>query len=186
MIKAKVVGVVFDYHNGEIFQRAQSLKIPFIYFMEPNNTEEYQNIITKFQPDYIIYADWPKPIAESEEGRIINICHGPFPWINDKNLQGSKIYKEIIAAYKRGEIDQSAISMHFVNKLNRGSGIIQIPVLIRPEDTAKTLEERVTKTGYNYIILALNEIIMGRIFSSGNGGSFVKRKTLRRFAFCNR
>lgn len=187
ILKAEIIGVVSNHANGGLFQKARSLEIPFRHFPGPFTAEEYQRIIEEFQPDYIMCSGWLKPVLGIEEAMVINIHPGPLPQFGGKGMHGHHVHEAVMAAYHRREINQSAVSMHFVNsEYDRGSGIVQIPVLIRPDDTAETLAARALKVEHNYQSLVLNEVVHGRIFPIGNGGSFIKNKMLARFAFCNK
>ena len=60
---------------------------------------------------------------------------------------GHHVHEAIMAAYHRGEITQSAVTMHFVDDIGYDNGpvIFQLPVLIRPDDDAETLARRVNE-----------------------------------------
>ncbi len=187
ILKADIVGVVSNYPAGGVYQKAQALNIPFKCFPGPFTAEEYDEIIEQFQPDYIMCSGWLKPMRGQEEGKVINIHPGPLPHFGGPGLYGHHVHEAVIAAFKRGEITQSAVSIHFVNEeYDRGPGIVQIPVLIRPDDTAETLAARVLKVEHNYQSIVLNEIIHGRIFITGTNRAFIRNKELRRLAFSNK
>jgi len=132
-------------------------------------------------------SGWLKPVSGLTESRVINIHPGPLPRFGGKGLYGHHVHEAVIAAYQRGEIKQSAVSIHFVNKeYDRGAGIVQIPVLIRPDDDADSLAARVLKVEHNYQSLILNEIVHDRIFLVGfEGNVYFGDKSLARFAFRN-
>ena len=165
ILKAEIVAVVSNYEFGGVRQKADKLGVPFIYFPGPFVSEEYQKIFSDTQADYVMCSGWLKPVYGLPEDRVINIHPGPLPRFGGKGLYGHHVHEAVMAAYQRGELNQSAVSMHFVNdEYDRGAGIVQIPVLIRPEDNAESLAARVLKVEHNYQSLVLNEIINGRIY----------------------
>lgn len=187
ILKAKIIGVVSNHAQGGVFQKAQSLGVPFMHFPKPFTAEKYQRIVEEFNPDYIMCSGWLKPVRGLDENMVINIHPGPLPRFGGKGMYGHHVHEAVIAAYKRGEITQSAVSLHFVNEeYDKGLGIVQIPVLIRPDDTAETLAARVLTVEHNHQSPVLNEIIHKRIFPNGNGGVLIKNKMLRKFSFCNK
>jgi phosphoribosylglycinamide formyltransferase-1 len=62
-------------------------------------------------------------------------------------MYGHHVHEAVMAAFHRGEIIQSAVSMHFVDEAayDHGPIIFQMPVLIRPDDDAETLAKRVNE-----------------------------------------
>lgn len=186
ILDAEIVGVVSNHKTGGVFQKSVALNIPFIYFPGPYTAENYKNMVAGFKADYVMCSGWLKPVAGLPEGKVINIHPGPLPRFGGKGMYGHHVHEAVIAAYRRGEITQSAISIHFVNEeYDRGAGIVRIPVLIRPEDTAETLAARVLKVEHNYQSLILNQIIRGEIFLSKERLVYFRNEDLSRFAFIN-
>jgi len=188
ILEANVVAVVSNHVNGGVRQKANKLNIPFVHFPGPFTSEEYQKIVKHWKPDYIMCSGWLKPVLGLTESRVINIHPGPLPRFGGKGMYGHHVHKAVIAAYQQGEIKQSAVSIHFVNEeYDRGAGIVQIPVLIRPDDNAESLAARVLKVEHNYQSLVLNEIIQGRIaLINFDGDVYFENKNLFRFAFQNK
>lgn len=186
ILEAEIVGVVSNYENGGVHQKALALNIPFVFFPKPYTAKNYQTIVRRFKPDYIMCSGWLKPVIGLPEGKVINIHPGPLPRFGGKGMYGHHVHEAVIAAYKNGEIQQSAVSMHFVNdEYDCGAGIVQIPVIIRPEDTAETLAARVQKVEHNYQSLVLNQIVCGDIFLGGEGTVYFLDPNLSHFAFIN-
>lgn len=187
ILEADIVAVVSNHANGGVKQKADMLGIPFVYFPGPFIAGEYQKIVRSWDPDYIMCSGWLKPISGLTESKVINIHPGPLPKFGGKGMYGHHVHEAVIAAYRRGEITQSAVSIHFVNKeYDRGAGIVQIPVLIRPDDDAESLAARVLKVEHNYQSFILNEIIQGRIaLANFDGDVYFEDKNLFRFAFRN-
>jgi len=186
ILNADIVGVVSNHAQGGVYQKAQSLNIPFVHFKKTFEAEEYQKLVEAFKADYVMCSGWLKPVVGLAEKMVINIHPAPLPEFGGKGIYGHYAHEAVMAAYKAGKIRQSAVSMHFVNdKYDAGIGIVRIPVLIRPEDTAETLAVRVLKVEHNYQSLVLNEIVHNRIFLSEGKCIFLDSENLKRFAFIN-
>ena len=184
ILDAKIVGVVSNHARGGVYERAKKLGVPFVHFHEPFSAEKYQNLKTSFRADYVMCSGWLKPVRGLEEAKTINIHPGPLPKFGGKGMYGHHVHEAVIAAYQRGELTQSAVSIHFVNEVyDEGSGIVQIPVEIRPEDDAETLAARVLKVEHNYQSLILNEIVHERILLKTDGDVYFQDEAFLNFAF---
>ncbi len=186
ILDAEIVGVASNHENGGVRQKALDLNIPFAFFPGPFTAENYQAIVKEFKADYIMCSGWLKPVVGLPEEKVINIHPGPLPRFGGKGMYGHHVHEAVIAAYKSGEITQTAVSMHFVNaEYDCGAGIVQIPVIIRPNDTAETLAARVLKVEHNYQSIVLNQIVHGNIILEGKGMVYFLDPDLSRFAFIN-
>lgn len=186
ILEAEIVAVVSNHEHGGVRQKADKLGIPFIHFPGPFVAEKYKEIFSACKADYVMCSGWLKPVKGLRERKTINIHPGPLPRFGGKGLYGHHVHEAVIEAYRRGEIRQSAVSIHFVNdEYDRGAGIVQIPVIIRPEDDAESLAARVLKVEHNYQSLVLNEIVNGRIILEKNGNVYFADKCLFQMAFRN-
>lgn len=168
------MAVVSNYEFGGVREKIDKLQIPFIYFPEPYTPENYQKIFKESQADYAMCSGWLKKVYGLPEGQTINIHPDPLPEFGGEGMYEHHVHKEVISAYRRGEILQTAVTIHFLNEeYDRGPIIAQIPVLIRLEDTAETLAARVLKVEHNYQAIVLNEILQGKIFLQNGKAGFV-------------
>lgn len=80
-------------------------------------------------------------------------------------MYGHHVHEAVIAAYRRGEITQSAVTLHFVDDVafDHGEIIFQMPVLIRPDDDAETLAKRVNEKERAWQSHILNLVVHGHI-----------------------
>ena len=71
-----------------------------------------------------------------------------------------------MAAYRRGEVTQSAVTVHFVDDVafDHGPIIFQMPVLIRPDDDAETLAQRVNEKERAWQSHILNLVVHRHIY----------------------
>lgn len=186
ILDAEIVAVVCNYEYGGVWEKAKELNIPFIYFPGPYTAENYQKIFKESQADYVMCSGWLKKVSGLKENLTINIHPGPLPRFGGKGMYGRNVHEAVIKAYRRGEIKQSAVSIHFVSpEYDKGAGIVQIPVPIRHNDSAETLAERVLKVEHNYQSLFLNEIVHRRIILNKLGNVLFENEEFFRFAFIN-
>ena len=99
-------------------------------------------------------------------------------------MYGHHVHEAVIAAYRRGEITQSAVTMHFVDDVafDHGPTIFQMPVLIRPDDDAETLAKRLNEKERAWQSYILNLVVHGYI-SLHHGQVVYKSETPRRLFF---
>ena len=170
VLDAEIVGVISNHANGGVAQKAIALGIPFRHWNGPFNAEGYQVLVAEFKADYVMLSGWLKKVSGLVPAKTINIHPGPLPKFGGPGLYGHYVHEAVMAAYHRGEITQSAVSMHFVDdKYDHGANIVSFPVLIRENDTPETLAERVNEKERAIQSLVLNEVVNGRIWLDENG-----------------
>jgi phosphoribosylglycinamide formyltransferase-1 len=81
-------------------------------------------------------------------------------------MYGHYVHEAVMAAYHRDEINQSAVTMHFVDETAYDNGpiIFQMPVLIRPEDDAESLAKRVNEKERAWQSHILNLVVHRHIY----------------------
>jgi phosphoribosylglycinamide formyltransferase-1 len=99
-------------------------------------------------------------------------------------MYGHHVHEAVMAAFHRGEIIQSAVTMHFVDEAayDHGPIIFQMPVLIRPDDDAESLAKRVNEKERAWQSHILNLVVHGHIYLS-NGQVFYKGGTKGRLFY---
>ena len=99
-------------------------------------------------------------------------------------MYGHHVHEAVMASYRRGEITQSAVTMHFVDDVafDHGPTIFQMPVLIRPDDDAETLAKRLNEKERAWQSHILNLVVHGYIYLS-RGQVFYKSETPRRLFY---
>ena len=168
ILNASIVAVVSNHENGGVRKRADSLRIPFVYFPGPFDAEQYGKIIQEYQPDLISLSGWLKLAVGLDPGKTINIHPGPLPRFGGAGMYGHHVHEAVIEAFRKGEIKSSAVSMHFVTeKYDEGPVFFQYPVLIREEDTSESIAERVNKIEHSWQSWATNLVVQGQISWDG-------------------
>ncbi len=177
VLDAEVVGVVSNHPQGGVYKKAQSLQIPFEYWSGPFEAEGYRSLVKKYQADYVMCSGWLKFVRGLDPAKTVNIHPGPLPQFGGPGMYGHHVHEAVIAAFRRGEITQSAVTMHFVDETayDHGPIFFQMPVLIRPEDDAVTLAQRVNEKErawqshiFNLVVHRLIYLEDGKVFYRGD------------------
>jgi phosphoribosylglycinamide formyltransferase-1 len=147
VLDAQIIGVISNHHHGGVRRRADALQVPFKYWPGPYDAKGYRTFVEKYQADFAMCSGWLKFVRGLDPAKTVNIHPGPLPRFGGAGMYGHYVHEAVIAAYHRGEITQSAVTMHFVDETayDHGPIIFQMPVLIRPEDDAETLAKRVSE-----------------------------------------
>ena len=165
ILNAEIVGVISNYPEGGVFEKAKKINIPFEYWAGPFAKEGYQNLVEKFQADYIMCSGWLKLVKGLDPAKTINIHPGPLPKFGGPGMYGRFVHEAIIKSFQEGEIKQSAFTMHFVTEeYDEGPVIFQMPVLIREDDTAETLAQRVNEKERAWQSFVLNLVVSKDIY----------------------
>jgi len=93
-------------------------------------------------------------------GRILNIHPGPLPQFGGHGMYGRRVHEAVIAA----GVAQSGICIHLVDEeYDRGPVIARRGVQILAEDTAESLQARVTALEPQFYVETLRAIAQGDI-----------------------
>ncbi|MBP7061028.1 MAG: hypothetical protein KBA91_03575 [Candidatus Moranbacteria bacterium] len=162
VLDADIVGVVSNHGGGGVAVKASSLRVPFGHWTGPFTAEGYRQWVRAFEADYVMLSGWLKKVSGLEMSRTVNIHPGPLPLT--RGLYGHHVHEAVLAAYLRGEIDTSAVTMHFVDEqYDTGPVAFTAEVMILPEDTAEMLGARVNACEHAWQSLVLNLIVHGDI-----------------------
>jgi phosphoribosylglycinamide formyltransferase-1 len=175
ILDAEIVGVVSNYEDGGVKQRAEKLKVPFEYFPLPREAQDYQRIIQKYNPDLAALSGWLKLIKGVDPTKTINIHPGPLPRFGGQGMYGHFVHEAVIRAYSAGKIKHSAVTMHFVtDKYDKGPIFFQIPVWIEEGDNADTLGKRVNQFEHAWQPFITNLVVSGQISWDGKNPKSLK------------
>lgn len=167
-LAADVVGVVSNFEEGGVREKADRLGIPFRYFPGPYTADEYGKIVTEFTPDFITLSGWLKLVVGLDPRITFNIHPAPLPDFGGPGYFGHATHEKVMEAYRAGKITHSAVSMHFVTeKLDDGPVFFSHPVEILPEDTADTLAARVNAQEHRYQPEITDKVVRGEISWDG-------------------
>ena len=145
------IGMVFSNNrNAFALERAKKhgiraeVLVPKEFESRDAFNEAFYELLVSENPDLIVLAGClvviPEKIVKAFAGRIINIHPSLIPSFCGTGYYGLKVHEK---ALERG-VRVSGATVHFVDEgTDTGPIILQKPVMIRPDDTAKTLQQRI-------------------------------------------
>ena len=164
ILDAWICAVVTNHFNGGVWRQAKALGIPAAYWVGPYPARGYQNLVKYFNADYVMLSGWLQLVAGLDPARTINIHPGPLPRFGGPKLYGHRVHSAVMAAFQRGEITHSAVTMHFVDeKYDRGPVLFALPVPIESGDTPETLAAKVNRAEHVWQPRVLNYVVHGQV-----------------------
>jgi folate-dependent phosphoribosylglycinamide formyltransferase PurN len=164
VLDAWIGAVVTNHCAGGVWRRARALGVHAEYWPGPFEARGYRNFVNYFRADYVMLSGWLKLVAGLDPARTVNIHPGPLPRFGGPNLYGRHVHDAVLAAYGRGEVTHSAVTMHFVDAAyDRGPVFFALPVPIEPDDTPETLAARVNRAEHAWQPRVLNYVVQGQV-----------------------
>jgi phosphoribosylglycinamide formyltransferase-1 len=146
----------------------------FFHFPQPWTAEGYQRLATESGADFFVLSGWLKlvtgldPTTNFNSCTVINIHPGPLPEFGGPGLYGHHVHEAVMAAYRRGEISHTAVSMHFVTEeYDRGPKFFEHKIEINDDDTPESLDARVNAAEHRYQPEITNMVVNGLIKWNG-------------------
>lgn len=166
VLDAQIIGAISNHPHGGVRKRAEALQIPFECWPGPYDGKGYRAFVEKYEADFVMCSGWLKFVRGLDPAKTINIHPGPLPRFGGAGMYGHYVHEAVMAAYHRGEITQSAVTMHFVDETayDHGPIIFQMPILIRPDDDAESLAKRVNEKERAWQSHILNLVVHGHIY----------------------
>jgi phosphoribosylglycinamide formyltransferase 1 len=164
ILDAWICAVITNHFAGGVWYKAKALGIPVEYWAGPYRAQGYQNYVKYFNADYVMLSGWLKLVAGLDPARTINIHPGPLPRFGGPKLYGHHVHEAVMAAYRRGEITHSAVTMHFVDAVyDRGPIFFALPIPLEPHDTPETLAGKVNRAEHEWQPRVLNYVVQGKV-----------------------
>ncbi len=168
LLDAWICGVVTNHFDGGVWRKAEALGVPAAYWAGPYRAPGYRNFARYFNADYVMLSGWLKLVQGLDPARTINIHPGPLPRFGGAKFYGLRVHEAVLAAYRRGEITHSAVTMHFVDEVyDHGPVFFARPVPIEPGDTPETLAARVNRMEHEWQPRVLNYVVQGQVRLEG-------------------
>ncbi len=164
ILDAWICGVITNHFEGGVWQKAKTLGIRSEYWVGPYRARGYQNFVKYFNADYVMLSGWLKLVTGLDPARTINIHPGPLPRFGGPKLYGRYVHEAVMAAYQRGEITHTAVTMHFVDEMyDHGPILFALPVPIEPGDTTETVAAKVNRAEHEWQPRVLNYVVHGQV-----------------------
>lgn len=134
------------------------------YWSKLYSAEGYKDFVRYFKAEYVMLSGWLKLVAGLDPARTINIHPGPLPRFGGPKFYGHFVHEAVMAAYRRGEITHSAVTMHFVDpEYDRGPIFFAYPVPIFSGDTPEILAKRVNREEHKWQSHVLHHVVHGDV-----------------------
>ena len=163
-LDAWICAVITNHFAGGVWHKARALGVHAEYWAGPFQAQGYRNFVQYFKADYVMLSGWLKRVTGLDPARTINIHPGPLPRFGGPKLYGHHVHEAVLAAYHRGELTHSAVTMHFVDEIyDHGAILFTRPVPIEPGDTPETLAARVNQVEHAWQPRVLNYVVQGQV-----------------------
>ncbi len=152
-------------------ERAKKAGIPSVcksprdYETRADFNEALLQTLIEADPDLVVLAGClvviPESVVKQFQGRIINIHPSLIPSFCGTGYYGLKVHEK---ALERG-VRVSGATVHFVDEgTDTGPIILQKPVMIRDDDTAKSLQQRIMEQAeWKILPMAIDLIANGKV-----------------------
>lgn len=163
------IAVVSNHECGGVRERADRLKIPFVYFPAPWTADRYQAITRRLGFDFVACSGWVKKVLGLDPKITFNIHPGPLPDFGGLGMYGHYVHESVLAAYLAGRITHSAVSMHFVTEeeYDKGPVFFHFPVEIGDTDTADDIGRKVNASEHRWQPVITDMVVHGEISWDG-------------------
>ncbi|MCJ0534200.1 phosphoribosylglycinamide formyltransferase [Enterococcus cecorum] len=162
LLPGELIFVFSDHHNAYVLERAQRLNVRAFSFevKEFENKAAYEKALLQLlqeqQIDLIVLAGYMRIIGQTllshYSNRILNIHPSLLP--SFPGLHGIK------DAYEYG-VKVTGVTVHLVDDgVDTGPIIAQEPVMILPEDTLESLEEKIHQTEHRLYPKVLRDVLL--------------------------
>jgi len=162
LLPGELIFVFSDHHDAYVLERAQRLNVRAFSFevKEFENKAAYEEALLQLlqeqQIDLIVLAGYMRIIGQTllsyYSNRILNIHPSLLP--SFPGLHGIK------DAYEYG-VKVTGVTVHLVDDgVDTGPIIAQEPVMILPEDTLESLEEKIHQTEHRLYPKVLRDVLL--------------------------
>jgi len=171
-LDAEIVVVVANRKPAPGLRLAQKMGVPAVYHplkpyrIEGRDREMYDadlaDLVKQYQPDWVVLASWAHVLSDAFlddfSYRVVNLHlaqPGKFP--------GANAVGEALAAFQRGEIKQTGVTVHLVTdeRVNRGTLLATQEVALYRNDTIDMLTQRIRRAGRELLVHMLYRLIQG-------------------------
>jgi phosphoribosylglycinamide formyltransferase-1 len=164
-LAAEIVLVVSNHHCGGVMERATRLGVPLLTYSGPGwNKDLYQALVRIWQADFVALSGWLLKVEGLDPRTTFNIHPGPLPDFGGSGMYGHHVHEAVMAAFRSGQISESAVSMHFVTEnYDEGPVFFRYPVPIEPGDDADSLAKRVNAAEHLWQWQVTNAVVTGEV-----------------------
>lgn len=158
----KIAHVMSNNIRANVLKLAHDHEISSLHFDRTAlyNSNEVLHILTDTNPDLIVLAGFlwmmPENILSEFEGKIINIHPALLPKYGGKGMYGNYVHQAVL----ENKDKESGITIHYVNeKYDEGETIAQFKVNVEPNDSVKSLREKVQQLEKKHFPKVIDQIL---------------------------
>jgi len=154
-LNAECISLITYSENCTAVKIAKKYGIPVNLVCDDN----LLSVLQSDNPDLVVMSGYmrklPKNIFEYFENKIINIHPSLLPSFGGKGCYGIHVHEKVIEA----GVKITGVTVHFVNEnYDNGRIIAQSAVPVLPNDTPKSLAERVLQEEHNIYWLVIKKL----------------------------
>ncbi len=173
-LNAESVLLLTDRAGIGAIDKAEDRDIP-VAVLPPSNfegegafAEALLNTLANHQADFIALAGYlkkiPSSVVDAFKHRMVNVHPALLPAFGGKGMYGERIHEAVIEAGCR----VSGVTVHLVDSdYDTGPIVLQEPVAVRQDDTARSLAARVLQAEHRVYPEALQLFAEGRVEVDG-------------------
>lgn len=187
-LNANIVGVVSNHLEGGVYRRATELGIPFTFFSNPQTPAQYQEIAAESRAEFFALSGWLRRVVGLDlstrfnQRTVFNIHPGPLPQFGGPGMYGHRVHEAVMEAFGRGELLNSAVTMHFVTpgEYDTGPVFFRRYIGITQMDTAETLARGVNQVEHEWQPIITDLVVRGDISWDGVDPKSLKVPSIKR------
>lgn len=125
VLKGEIVTVVSNHARGGVFYKARGAEITFRHSPMGRTKEDYQTLIEESGAKWVLLSGWLGRISGHDPKRTINIHPAlDLDKFGGKGYHGHHVHEAVWAAFLRGEVTHTGVSMHFADNEYDSSKLI--------------------------------------------------------------
>ena len=172
VLDADIIAVVSNFEHGSVRERADKLGVPFVYFPGPYDAEHYSSILQKtaIEKDelWVALSGWFKLVHGLDPQKTFNIHPALLSQLGGrfggKGMYGHREHAAVKAAFEKGEITETGISMHFVtDEYDRGPVFFEYRISLKQGMTADEIQAAVQSVEHEWQPKITNMVVHGEI-----------------------
>jgi folate-dependent phosphoribosylglycinamide formyltransferase PurN len=165
-LQAEIAAVIAGRPEADALQVARRARVHALAKFKPRSQEwrtfdaELAEIVSSFHPHWILLADWSRDLTGIFYDRFPDNVLTLSPALPG-TLTGSHAVERAYYAYCRGELDRTGVTVYRGPYKDAAGGEVvgQLEVIITPEDTLESLEDRIRKAGAELLAAAMERVL---------------------------
>lgn len=157
--------VLSNNAKAEVLEKAHFHDVKAAHFDKYSfqGSEEVLQLLKEINPELIVLAGFlwkiPQFLIEAFPKQIINIHPALLPNYGGKGMYGDHVHKAVLENKEK----KSGITIHYVNEVyDDGEIIFQKEVEVEPNDTLRSLRDKIRVLEYRHYPKVIHELLEGK------------------------